>query len=64
MLGARVPIDIRPQLGLVHPDKRGMSATPDDPARLPLHFRPLSLGRNGRVPVFKIALADLGRNLR
>ena len=61
MLGARVPIDIKTDLdGLVHPGRGGMSVTPDDPARLPPHFRPASLGGFGKLPVFGVETTKLG----
>lgn len=64
MLGARVPIDIRPDAaGLVHPGQGGMSVTPDDAALLPPHFRPERLGGRGHLPVFEIATRDLGELL-
>jgi hypothetical protein len=64
MLGARVPIDVKVDPdGQVHPDRGGMSVTPDDPARLPPHFRPVSLGGYGKLPVFGIGVARLGERL-
>lgn len=40
-----------------------MSVTPDDPARLPLHFRPISMGGAGALPVFALNLEMLGNDL-
>lgn len=64
MLGARVAIDVKTDTsGQVHPGRGGMSVTPDDPARLPPHFRPLSLGGFGKLPVFGIETIRLGETL-
>ncbi len=64
MLGARAPIDIKVDPdGRVHPARGGMSVTPDDPGRLPPHFRPVSLGGYGKLPVFGIAVVRLGERL-
>ena len=64
MLGARVPIDVKPDpAGHVTPGKGGMSVTPDDPGRLPPHYRPIRLGGLGRLPVFQMAVSDLGGGL-
>jgi hypothetical protein len=65
MLGARVPIDIKPDReGMVGPGKGGMSVTPNDPAGLPPHLRPMSLsGGQSTLPVFSIAASELGENL-
>lgn len=43
--------------------KGGISVTPDDPARLPPHLRPLSLGGECGLPLFSIKRASLGRRL-
>lgn len=66
MLGARVPIDIKPDAaGMVHPGKGGMSVTPNDPSRLPPHLRPVNLpGGQSTLPVFFIASSKLGATLR
>jgi hypothetical protein len=50
--------------GMVSPNKGGMSATPDDPRLLPEEFRPESLGGFGRLPVFSVDVAKLGRELQ
>lgn len=64
MLGARVPVDIAVDAeGNVHPQSGGLSITPDDPARLPPHFRPEALGGKGRFPVFELEDADLPARL-
>jgi len=61
MLGARVPIDVRPDAdGKVWPGRGGMSVTPGDPRRLPTHLRPEGLEKGtGRLPVFAIDLDAL-----
>jgi hypothetical protein len=66
MLGARVPIDIKPDRdGMVAPGKGGMSVTPNDPAGLPPHLRPISLaGGQSTLPVFSITASKLGASLR
>jgi hypothetical protein len=65
MLGVRVPLDIAPdEAGNVHPGRGGMSVTPDDPARLPPHLRPISLGGLGKLPVFAIEVGRLGPHAR
>ena len=66
MLGARVPIDIKPDAsGIVHPAKGGMSVTPNDPSGLPPHLRPLDLpGGQSTLPVFFIPASKLGARLR
>lgn len=57
-------MDIRPDpASHVHPGRGGMSVTPDDPSRLPPHFRPASLGGFGRLPVFGIKILHLGASL-
>jgi hypothetical protein len=64
-LGARKDLDIPCRAdGAVAPHTGGMSVTPDDPAKLPEEFRPESLGGLGRLPVFMIAAAQLGMDLR
>ncbi len=64
MLGARVGVDIRPDgQGQVHPGKGGISVAPEDPARLPLHLRPLRLGGVCGLPLFRIEHAAVGRRL-
>src|SRR5437870_13410912 len=47
----------------VLPGQGGMSVVPDDPANLPRHLRPASLGGTGRDPVWYIETDDLGPNL-
>ncbi|MGH7270532.1 MAG: hypothetical protein ACREJ3_08890, partial [Polyangiaceae bacterium] len=66
MLGARVPIDIKPDRdGMVGPGRGGMYVTPNDPSGLPPHLRPTSLvGGQSTLPVFVIAASDLGPSLR
>lgn len=65
MLGARVPIDIRPdKLGKVHSSQGGISVAPDDPAGLPPHFRPSDLGGFGALPIYSISTNALGLVLR
>jgi hypothetical protein len=64
MLGARAGIDVKPDAqDLVHPENGGISVTPDDPARLPPHLRPESLGGFGRLPVFALEMRQLGMSL-
>lgn len=64
MLGARVPIDIKVDPdGHVHAGRGGMSVTPNDPALLPPHFRPVSLGGFGKLPVFGFEATGLGDKL-
>jgi hypothetical protein len=64
MLGVRPGIDVRPDAhGQVHPGG-GMSVTPEDPKRLPLHLRPEALGGLGRLPVFHIDVGILGGCLK
>ena len=41
----------------------GMSVATDDPAGLPKHRRPRSLGGEGRDPLFSIRVSILGRGL-
>lgn len=54
-LGARVPLDIRPDdAGFVHPRTGGMSVTPDDPRRMNAMRRPRALGGAGKDPLFVI----------
>ena len=61
LLGVRPGIDITPdQNGLVVAGIGGLSVTPDDPARLPLHVRPPRLGGKGNLPVFEISREHLG----
>lgn len=65
MLGVRLPVDIVPDImGNVSPGHGGMSVTPGDPSRLPLHFRPVAFGGIGKLPVFGIEGDDLGLLLR
>lgn len=65
MLGARVPIDIRPDTsGKVHPSHGGISVTPDDPAGLPPHFRPPALGGFGALPIYYLSSDRLGLELQ
>ena len=45
------------------PGQGGMSVAPDDPADLPTHRRPVSLGGTGRDPVWYIESDDLGPDL-
>lgn len=40
-----------------------MSVTPGDPLRLPPHFRPRQLGGIGKLPIFELKAARLGRQL-
>jgi hypothetical protein len=49
--------------GQVHPGRGGMSVVPDDPARLPPHFRPVALGGFGKLPVFGVEATRLGEKL-
>ena len=64
MLGARLKVDVRPDAeGRVLPNGGGMSVTPDDPRRLPPHFRPVSLGGFGALPVFGLKVAKLSADL-
>jgi hypothetical protein len=64
MLGARVPIDIRPNTeGIVSPGKGGMSVSPDDPRNLPFFLLPLSLGGKGALPLFSLMVSSLAPHL-
>lgn len=49
---------------IVYPGRGGMSVVPQDPAYLPRHRRPASLGGIGIDPVWKIGSDDLGPNLQ
>ena len=61
MLGARVQIDVKPDReGMVAPGTGGMSVTPNSPAGLPPHLRPISLGGQTSLPVFWISSTRLG----
>ena len=63
-LGVRLGIDVHPDAkGQVHPGG-GMSVTPEDPKRLPLHLRPVALGGLSRLPVFYMDVGDLEGCLR
>ncbi len=65
MLGARIGVDVKPdEAGRVHPAKGGMSVTPNDAKKLPRHLRPVSLGGNGRLPLFRMPADVLGNALR
>ncbi len=50
--------------GQVAPGNGGLSLTPDDPARLPVEFRPRALGGIGRLPVFAIDRGEIGSGLQ
>jgi len=64
MLGARVGVDVRPDAaGNVQPAQGGISVTPEDPSRLPPHLRPIRLGGQCGLPLFKIDDGSLGRAL-
>lgn len=52
-----IPVDSD---GCVEPEIGGLSATPSDPARLPWHRRPRSLGGGGKDPVWALDLGVLG----
>lgn len=59
--GIDLPLDAR---GHVQPLTGGLSATPDDPARLPPHVRPSSLnGGHGKLPLFELETNALDRSL-
>ena len=63
-LGVRPGIDISSdQVGRVHPETGGLSATPDDPNALPPHVRPPSLGGRGKLPIFVVEAAALQSDL-
>jgi hypothetical protein len=51
------------QTDLLLPGQGGMSVAPNDPADLPRHRRPASLGGIGRDPVWYIEADDLGPDL-
>ena len=62
-LGVRetdIPVDAE---RIVYPRTGGLSVTPDDPARLPIHVRLPRHGGRGRLPVFEIAFDALGNDL-
>jgi len=64
MLGARVPIDIRPNAeGIVSPGRGGMSVSPDDPRNLPFFLLPLGLGGKGALPLFSLMVSRLASRL-
>ena len=66
MLGVRVPTDIKLDdevTRAVSPGGGGLSVVPDDPVRLPLHYRPKTLGGHGTWPVFSIEPQQLGEPL-
>jgi hypothetical protein len=64
-LGVRPRIDVPAALpgDSVQPGQGGMSVSPDDPVSLPYFRRPPDLGGTSRDPVWRIAEADLGRDL-
>ena len=64
-LGVRPRIDVPAALPAdpVHPGQGGMSVSPDDPMSLPYFRRPPDLGGTSRDPVWRMAEADLGRDL-
>ncbi|HEY5959169.1 MAG TPA: hypothetical protein VIV60_21575 [Polyangiaceae bacterium] len=47
----------------VHPRTGGLSTTPDDPALLPPHVRPPSLGGKGKLPLFALDVSLLDNSL-
>lgn len=49
--------------GIVQPGAGGVSVTPDDPAGLPSHRRPASLGAEGTDPVWVIDTDQLAAEL-
>jgi hypothetical protein len=64
MLGIRPSVDIIAEDDdIVKPGRGGLSVTPDDLAKLPLHVRPASLGGKGKLPVFAIAAPSLSERL-
>lgn len=64
-LGVRPGTDIRAdEGGLVTPTTGGLSTTPDDPALLPPHVRPASLGGFGRLPLYVIESEQIRDGLR
>ncbi len=64
MLGARVPIDIKPDTeGVVAPGRGGMSVSPDSPRNLPFFLLPLNLGGRGALPLFSLAISNLAPRL-
>src|SRR5438132_2726767 len=69
MLGVRPGTSTSPDVlavkptDLVSPGDGGMSVAPDDPAGLPRHRRPTSLGGIGRDPVWYIEKDDLAPDL-
>ena len=56
--------DISVAGGKVKPGGGGMSVTPDDPALLPTHRKPASLGGTGSDPVWVIEEGSLGPQLQ
>ncbi len=63
-LGVRPGVDVSPDdAGQVQPKTGGLSTTPDDPGLLPPHVRPISLGGQGRLPLFVLDVADLDPSL-
>ncbi len=63
-LGVRAGVDISQDgNGQVHPRTGGLSTTPDDPALLPPHVRPPSLGGQGKLPLFVLEVIQLDISL-
>jgi hypothetical protein len=72
-LGVRLPqdaaqyggkVDIYPDPdGSVHPQSGGMSITLDDPLQIPRHRRPVALGGDGNLPLWRIQSDDLPETL-
>jgi hypothetical protein len=65
-LGIRPGIDVPAQnpSDVVSPGGGGLSVSPHDPAHLPRHRRPTTLGGTGRDPIWGITTADLGPDLQ
>jgi hypothetical protein len=63
-LGVRPKVDILVTAGQVQPNTGGMSVAPDRPENLPPLRRPPAYGGSGKDPVWYIAIASLGGDLR
>lgn len=64
MLGIRIGKDVDVDAdGLVRPERGGVSVTPYDPADLPLHALPKSMGGTGKYPVWRIQVRSFSKSL-
>lgn len=63
-LGVRSGVDVVVRSGRVSPGFGGLSVAPGDPANLPRHRRPNSLGGTGKDPLWTIDSEILGSSLQ